>query len=88
MFFDWRWSFIKKYNIWDKISIDIKKEFGSKPVYNKILRWWSCRFEMPKAGSNHTCLAVITIDSALKKDENCYLEVFLKEFIYIGKRRD
>ena len=40
---------------------------------------------MPKAGSNHTCLAVIIIESALKKGENYYLEVFLKEFIYIEK---
>ena len=31
-----------------------------------------------KVGSNHTCLAVITIDSALKKDENCYLQAFSK----------
>ena len=40
---------------------------------------------MPKAGSNHTCLAVITIESALKIVENYSLEVFLKEFIYIEK---
>ena len=27
---------LKKYiNIWDKVSADIKKEFYSKPVYNK-----------------------------------------------------
>ena len=27
---------LKKYNtIWDKVSSDIKKEFDSKPVYNK-----------------------------------------------------
>ena len=41
--------------------------------------------EMPKGGSNHTCLSVITIDSALKKYENYYLQEFLKEFNYIGK---
>ena len=29
--------------------------------------------EMPKAGSNQTCLTVISSDSALKKDENYYL---------------
>ena len=28
---------------------------------------------------NHTCLAVINLYSALKKDENYYLQVFLKE---------
>ena len=28
---------LKKYNtIWDKVSADIKKEFDSEPVYNKI----------------------------------------------------
>ena len=27
---------LEKYNaIWDKVSADIKKEFDSKPVYNK-----------------------------------------------------
>ena len=27
---------VKKYNsIWDKVSADIKKEFDTKPVYNK-----------------------------------------------------
>ena len=27
---------LKKYNtIWDKVSADIKKEFDSKPVFNK-----------------------------------------------------
>ena len=36
--------------------------------------------EMPKAGSNYTCLAVFVIDSALKKDEYYYLQVFLNEF--------
>ena len=28
---------LEKYNtIWDKVSADIKKEFDSEPVYNKI----------------------------------------------------
>ena len=35
---------------------------------------------------NHTCLAVISLDSALKKDENYYLSVFLKECKYIKKK--
>ena len=37
-------------------------------------------------GSNYTCLAVISLDSALKKDENYYLQVFLKECKYIEKK--
>ena len=34
---------------------------------------------IPKLDSNHTCLAVISLDSGLKKDDNYYLQVFLKE---------
>ena len=36
--------------------------------------------------SNHTCLAVISLNSALKKDDNYYLQVFLKECKYIEKK--
>ena len=32
--------------------------------------------EIPKVDSNHTYLAVITLDSALKKDENYYPQFF------------
>ena len=32
------------------------------------------------------CLAVIRLDSAVKKDENYYPQVFLKECKYIGKK--
>ena len=39
-----------------------------------------------KVDSNHTCLAVISLDFALKKDDNYYLEVFLKECKYIEKK--
>ena len=35
--------------------------------------------EIPKVDSYHTCLAVIKLDSALKKDDNFYPEVFLNE---------
>ena len=42
--------------------------------------------KIPKVDSNHTCLAVISLDSALKKDENYYSEVFLKECKYIEKK--
>ena len=34
--------------------------------------------KFPKVESNQTCLAVISLDSALKKDDNYYLQVFLK----------
>ena len=81
---------LKEYNtIWDKVSADIKKEFDSKPVYNKIFLKIKIKSycdevtnfynkELPKMVSNHTCLAVISLDSALKKDENYYPQVFFK----------
>ena len=43
--------------------------------------------EIPKADSNHTCLAIFSLDSPLKKDQNYYLQVFLKEWKYIKKKR-
>ena len=42
--------------------------------------------EIPKLGFNHICLAVINLDSALKKDGNNYPQVFLKECKYIAKK--
>ena len=61
----------------------MKKEFDSEPVHNKEFLKTKIRShsdevtdsydkEIPKIGSNHTCLALISLDSALKKDENCY----------------
>ena len=40
----------------------------------------------PKLGSNHTGLAEISLDSALKKDDSYYLQFFLKEWKYIEKK--
>ena len=39
--------------------------------------------KIPKVDSNHTCLAIISLDSASKKDDSYYLQVFLKECEYI-----
>ena len=41
--------------------------------------------EIPKVDSNHTFLYVISLDSVLKKDENNYPQVFLRECKYIKK---
>ena len=41
-----------------------------------FLRFFATHFYdkgMPKAGFNHTCLAVISLDSTLRKDENYFL---------------
>ena len=63
---------LEKYNtIWDKVSAGIKKEFHSKPVYNKKFLKTKIKShgdevtdfyykEIPKEDSNHTCLSVIS----------------------------
>ena len=38
-----------------------------------------CNKKIPKMDSNHTCSALISLDSAFKEDENYYPQVFLKE---------
>ena len=46
-----------------------------------------CDKEISKVDSNHTYLAVISLDSALNKDGlSTYPQVFLKEFKYIEKK--
>ena len=92
-------NLLEKYNtIWYKVSPDIKKEFDSSPVYNKkFLKPKVKSYDVvatdfydkviPKAGSDCICLAVITINSTLKKDENYYLQVLLRECKYIEVTR-
>ena len=88
--------FEKCNTIWDKVSSDMKKELDSEPVYNKsILKTKTKCYddevtdfyakEIPNTDSNHTCLAIISLDSALNKDGNYYWQVFLKELKYIKK---
>ena len=89
---------LEKYNtIWDKVSADIKKEFDMEPVYNKEylkpkIRSRGdevtdfCDKKILKLDSNHTSLAVISLDFALKKDGNYHPQVFLKECKYINKK--
>ena len=90
---------LEKHNtIWDKVSTDFKKEFDSKPVNNKKFLKTKIKFygeqaidfhdkEVPKIGSNCTCFAVISLDSAIKKEENYYPPVFLKDCKYIKKEK-
>ena len=89
---------LEKYStIWDKVSADIKIEFDSEPVYYKNYLKTKIKFhrdevtdfydkEIPKFDSNHTYLAVISLDSALKKNDNYYSQVFLKECKCISKK--
>ena len=89
---------LEKYNnIWDKVSTDIKKEFDSEPVYNKEFLKTKIKShgdevtdfydkKIPKVDFSHTCLAVISLDSALDKNGNYYPQVFLKGWKYIATK--
>ena len=46
------------------------------------------RTKKSKAGSNYSCLAIISLGSALKKDKNYYRQKILKECKYIKKEKD
>ena len=85
------YDLFEKYNTaWDKFSADIRKEYNSEPVYNKNYLKTKIKShdddevtgfydkKIPTLDSNHTCLAVITLDSALKKDDSYYPQMFLK----------
>ena len=79
-----RITLVEKSNtIWDKVSLDVKEKFYNKPVYNneflkskikshgdKVTDFYDKKIR--KVDSNHTCLVVITLDSALKKDDIYY----------------
>ena len=60
------------------LNLSIRKKIKTKKKNNRDETTDFYNKETPKLDSNHTCLAVINLDSALRKDEN-YLQVFLKE---------
>ena len=88
----------KYYSIQNKTSNNTKKEFGCEPIYNKKILKVKIRSygneatdfhnkEIPKVGSNYTCLVLILIDFIFKKDEYYCLQVFLKECKYFEKEK-
>ena len=70
------------------VSAD-KKKFDSETVYKEFLKSKMKSHgdevtdfydkKIPKVDSNHTGLAVISLESAIRKDETYYLQVFLRE---------
>ena len=79
---------LKNIMIFEAKSEIVFQKTDSEPIYNK--KFWETKIksaettdfhdkEMPKVGSNCICVALILIDFALKKDEKCYPELFLKE---------
>ena len=74
-------------NIWDNVSAEINKELDGEPVYNiKFLKTRIRSYgneitdfhdkEVHQVYSSLTCLAVISLDSALNKNGNYHLQVF------------
>ena len=87
---------LEKYNtIWDQVSTNIKQYLIGR--LSIIKNFWIPKQNLmtmklqiydkniTKVHSNNTCLAVISLDSSLKKDENYYPQVFLKWCKYIEK---
>ena len=87
----------KPNTIQDKVSADIKQKLkGGGASYNKDYLKTKIKShgyevtdfyekKIPRLDSNYSCLAVITMDSALKKDGSYYPQVFLKECKYIER---
>ena len=48
-----------------------------KPYGDEVTYFYDKK--ITKVDSNHTCLAVTSLDSAVKKDDSFYQQVFLKE---------
>ena len=48
-----------------------------KPYGDEVTDFYDKK--IPKVDSNHTCLALTSLDSAVKKDDSFYQQVFLKE---------
>ena len=75
----------------------ISKKFDSKPVCNKEFSKTKTKphgdevtdlyEKKSKVDSSHTCLALISLNSAINKDDNYYPQVFLKECKYTEKKK-
>ena len=93
-----RWTHMwKVMMVKDKVSADIKKNLIAnlyiikknlktkiKCHGDEVINFYGKK--IPNVDSNHTYLAVISLDSALEKDDNDYLQMFLKECKYIKKK--
>ena len=82
-------------NIWDNVSADINKERDGEPVYNiKFLKTRIKSYgneitdfhdkEVHQVYSSLTCLAVISLDSALNKNGNYHLQVFQTYYSWLN----
>ena len=76
---------IKSTILWKEIIVSHKEFLKTKlKSYRDVATDFHDK-EMPNLGYNHTCLPVTKIYSVFKKDENYYLQAFLREYKYIEK---
>ena len=66
--------------------MSIIKHFGELKKISRDKATDSYAKEIPKVECNHTCLAVISLDSAFNKNENYYPQVLLEECKYFEKK--
>ena len=91
---------LEQYNeIWEKVKHSLKKEFDSKPVYNKKYlkakiktynRKININFhnnKIPKWDSQYVCLSIILLDSVFATCKNYYSQVFLEECKYVVNKK-
>ena len=88
----------KSNTIWITLSLISKTNWNSRLFYNKNCLKIKIKShgekvtdfydkKIPKLDANHTCLTVISLDSALKEDDNYYQQDFLKECKCIEKKQ-
>ena len=83
---------LNKYNeIWDKIKGKLNIKFHSMPVhdekyikakvreFNGVIKTNFLGDEIPKEDIHYTCIACITIDSAMRMEKKNYPQVYLEE---------
>ena len=80
---------IKYKVIWEKVIVSIKIKMIAKLsiIFENHFHGLHDK-EVRKVGSNYTCLAVISLETFhLKRNENYYLQEFLKECKYTEKEK-
>ena len=84
--------------IWNVIKNNLKIKFHNEPIYeskylktkvreyNGMIKTNFLNNSMPKENMHYTCIACITIDSAMKMGKKYFLQVYLEECKYKIKK--
>ena len=82
---------LNKYNeIWDKIKNNFNVKFHNTPVYDEkfdgVIKTNFLGDKIPKENKHYTYINCITIDSVLRIAKKNYLQLYLEECKYKGKK--